>query len=373
MLASPGSNSEIGHKMANLIEIRDLIVKRDASTVLNMAEMTIRDGEVLAVIGPNGAGKSTFMLVLARLLTPESGTISFKGDFFKNLDELSYRRRISLVLQEPLLMDTSVFNNVALGLRFRGISDDVIARRVDTWLERLGISHLAKRPARKVSGGEAQRISLARALVLQPELLLLDEPFSALDAPTRIHLQEDLQAILKDTGITTVFITHDLDEALLLGERVAVLIDGKLKQLGTPDVVFNTPVDEQVAVFVGTETIIPGKIVQSSEGLAIVSHADHVLEAVSDLPVGREVYLCLRPEDVTIWPHEVAPVSSARNRLNGKINALYPQGALIRVAVDCGFPLTALITRASAREMGIQVGTWVDSSFKASAVHLIPR
>ena len=359
--------------MTNLIEIEDLLVQRETQTVLTIEHIAVREGEVLAMIGPNGAGKSTFMLVLARLLKPASGRITFRSQPIETLDELAYRRRIGLVLQEPLLLDTTVFNNVATGLRFRGLSKDEINARVSTWLELLGIAHLAKRSAHKLSGGEAQRASLARAFALQPELLLLDEPFSALDAPTRTRLQEDLQALLKTTRITTIVITHDLDEALLLGERVAVLIEGRLRQIGTPEEVFSTPKDEQVAAFVGVETVIPGKIIESSEGRVIVSHPGHLLEAVSDLPVGREVLFCLRPEDVTLWPQETAPASSARNRLTGKIETIYPQGALMRVVVNCGFPLMVLVTRTSAREMSLEQGSQVAASFKASAVHLIPR
>lgn len=359
--------------MNNLIEIKDVVVKREAQTVLEIDNVSIREGEVLAVIGPNGAGKSTLMLVLARLLKPVSGKITFHYKAFESLDELTYRRKISLVLQEPLLLDTTVFNNVAIGLRFRGLSKGEINQRVDAWLERLGIAHLAKRPARKLSGGEAQRTSLARAFAIQPELLLLDEPFSALDAPTRARLQEDLQGLLRTTDITTIFITHDLDEALLLGERVAVLIEGHLKQVGTLEEVFSAPKDEQVAAFVGVGTIIPGRIIERNEGRVIIAHQKYLLEAVSELDVGREVLFCLRPEDVTLWPQGTPLASSARNRFGGNIQAIYTQGALMRVVVDCGFPLMALITRTSAREMNLVEGKQVAASFKASAVHLIPR
>lgn len=359
--------------MKNLIEVQGLEVKRETQTVLKIDEITVLEGQVLAVIGPNGAGKSTFILVLARLLKPVAGSINFRGQSIDSLDELAYRRRIGLVLQEPLLLDTTVFNNVATGLRFRGLPNEEIKARVTTWLERLGIDHLAKRSARKLSGGEAQRTSLARAFALQPELLLLDEPFSALDAPTRSRLQEDLQALLKTTDVTTIFITHDLDEALLLGERVAVLIEGQLRQIGTAEEVFSSPKDEQVAEFVGVGTVIPGKIIESSEGRVIIAHADHRLEAVSDLPIGREVLFCLRPEDVTLWPQQAAPTSSARNRLTGKIASIHPQGALIRVVIDCGFTLMALITRTSACEMSLQPDQQVSATFKASVVHLIPR
>jgi tungstate transport system ATP-binding protein len=240
-------------------------------------------------------------------------------------------------------------------------------------LGRLGIAHLRDRPARKLSGGEAQRTSLARALALQPEVLLLDEPFSALDEPTRLQLIDDLQKLLATTHVTTVFVTHDRDEAMFLGDRVAVLLGGRLRQVGPPEQVFNAPADGEVAAFVGVETVISGQVIASGEGQVVVYANDLHLEAVGELEVGRSVLLCLRPEDITISPPDGARKSSARNRLSGRIVRMAPQGPLVRLTVDCGYPIVALVTRASAREMGMAEGEEVVASFKASAVHLIPR
>jgi molybdopterin-binding protein len=254
--------------------------------------------------------------------------------------------------------------------------------RVGEWLERLGVAHLRERRSRQLSGGEAQRVSLASAFAIQPELLLLDEPFSALDAPTRLRLLDDFQALLAATRVTTLFITHDLDEALLLGDRVAVLLDGRLRQVGAPDEVFNAPSDEDVAAFVGVETVIPGKVVSAHEGVLVIYAGEIRLEAVGEAAPGRFVLLCLRPEDVTLWPRDGAPVSSARNRLAGRVVHTAPQGPLVRVMVECpsgesrlneAIPLVALVTRASARELDLSEGTPVTASFKASAVHLILR
>ena len=236
--------------MKTLVEIQDLFVKRGRNPVLQLDELTILDGEVLAVVGPNGAGKSTLLLTLARLLKPEHGKILFNDGQAEAESDTAYRRRIALVMQDPLLFDTSVFENVASGLRFRGVSKDVIRRDVPLWLERLGVGHLAKRRANELSGGEAQRVSLARALVLKPQLLLLDEPFSALDPPTRSRLLEDLGALLDETATTTVFVTHDLNEAAQLAGRMAVIVGNRLRQVGIPDEVFASPVDQDVAQFV---------------------------------------------------------------------------------------------------------------------------
>jgi len=237
--------------MTALVEVRGLRVVRGRRQVLEIDHLGAESGQVLAVVGPNGAGKSSLLLALARLLKPERGEIFFNGQTADRMSDLDYRRRLGLVLQEPLLLDTSVFENVATGLRFRHFPKDEITRRVETWLERLGIASLRRLPAARLSGGEAQRVSLARAFALQPELLLLDEPFSSLDSPTRSHLLDDLQALLAETSTTTIFITHDLNEAARIADWVAVLLDGRLRQVGSPEQVFSIPIDDEVAAFLG--------------------------------------------------------------------------------------------------------------------------
>jgi tungstate transport system ATP-binding protein len=360
--------------MRLLLKVEGLVIHRENDFTLNVAELAIQQGEILAVIGPNGAGKSTLMLAIADLIKPESGFIKFENTPLSRIPSLQYRRKLGLVLQEPLLLNSSVFNNVATGLRFRNTPKAEVKRKVDLWLERLGIQALSKRSARKLSGGESHRVSLARTFVLEPELLLLDEPFSALDTPTRTALLQDLQSLLRELHTTTIFVTHDLDEALLLADKVAVLIDGKLHQTGTPQEVFATPVDPQVAAFVGVETIIPGKVIESHEGVAVVKSNGFILEGMGDMLAGREVFLCLRPEDVTLWTADSTnPRSSARNNLHGKVASLQPQGALVRVVVDCGFPLVSLITRASSVLLKLKPGKDIVASFKATAVHLIGR
>ena len=357
--------------MTALFEIHDLVIHRQGQLVLSIDRLTVEEGEILAVIGPNGAGKSTLLLALARLLEPTTGQIQFRGRPIPH--DLAYRRRIALVLQDPLLLNMSVYNNIAAGLRFRRLPRADTNVRVRDWLTRLGIENLQERPAARLSGGEAQRVSLARALALQPELLLLDEPFGALDAPTRTRLIDDLHILLKSTATTTVFVTHDQDEAMLLGDRVAVLLGGHLRQIGTPEAIFATPADAEVAAFVGVETVIAGQVTHAEEGLLTVRAYEYTLEAVGDFDPGRQVLFCLRPEDVTLWVNSEMKQSSARNRLSGKIARMTPQGPLVRVIVDCGFPLVSLITRASARQMGLKENLPVTATFKASAVHLIPR
>jgi tungstate transport system ATP-binding protein len=214
--------------MTHLIEIRDLLVRREKRVVLEIERLDIKRGETLAVIGPNGAGKSTLLLVLARLLKAERGEVRFKGQVITPRGDLAYRRRIGLVMQDALLLNRSVFDNVATGLRFRHLTKDEIAHRVDEWLERLGITHLRQRPAMQISGGESRRVALARAFVLQPDLLLLDEPFSALDRTSRHKLQEDLKSILAGADMTVVFSTHSETDVQKLAERKIELEGGRL-------------------------------------------------------------------------------------------------------------------------------------------------
>jgi tungstate transport system ATP-binding protein len=357
--------------MSARLSLRDVTVRRGGRLVLDVPVLDLAAGEVLAVLGPNGAGKSTLLQVMALLERPVTGTVAVDGVRVRG-PVLALRRRMAMVLQEPLLLDGSVRDNVALGLRLRGVPRGERQRRADRWLDRLGIAHLATRPAHALSSGEAQRAALARALALEPDVLLLDEPFSGLDAPARARLIADLAALLRETGQTAVLVTHDRDEALRLGDRVAVLIGGRLRQLGPTAEVFSHPADPEVAAFVGMETVVPGRVEETNEGLARVRVGSVLVEAAA-APVDGAVLLCLRPEDVVLAPPAAAEgPSSARNRLVGRVTAVTPAGGLERVELDCGFPLVALITRRTAEELDVRPGVQLLATFKASAAHLIP-
>ena len=233
-----------------LLALENILVRYGDSVGLDIPALTIERGECLAVIGPNGAGKSTLLRLMGLLQKATEGKIYFHNHEVIQTDGLAIRRRMASVFQEPLLLTASVYENAALGLKLRGLDRRAAEQRVLPWLERLGISQLAKRQARSLSGGEAQRASLARALVLDPEILLLDEPFSPLDPPTRDGLLVDLERILRETGITTILVTHHREEAFVLGDRVAVLIAGKIHQIGSAAEVFLRPSNDAVARFV---------------------------------------------------------------------------------------------------------------------------
>ena len=232
-----------------MIEIRNLLIQRNKRDVLRVDALDIKRGETLAIVGPNGAGKSTLLLALAHLLPTARGEIAFNGKPLKQWDELEYRRKISFVFQSPLLLDMTVEQNIALGLKFRGVSKDETHERVGRRIKQLGIESLSKRRASQLSGGEAQRVSLARAFVLEPELLLLDEPFAALDPPTRKKLIDDLSALLAEDQRMAVFVTHNLNEAAQFSQRIAVIVDGVVRQVGTAKQIKSKPADETVKAF----------------------------------------------------------------------------------------------------------------------------
>ncbi|TET97596.1 MAG: ABC transporter ATP-binding protein [Dehalococcoidia bacterium] len=353
--------------------LRGVLVERAGRGILTVPELDVLPGEVLAVVGPNGAGKSTLIHVLALLERPSAGEVLLDSRPVRG-NLLPYRRRMAVVFQEPLLLDATVESNVGSGLALRGVPRAERVVRVRRWLERFGIAELARRPARTLSGGEAQRVSLARALALEPDVLLLDEPFAALDEPTRQALIDDLDQALGQTGATVVFVTHDRAEALRLGDRVAVIIGGRIRQVGPPSQVFAQPADEEVAAFLGVETIVPGRVRSLERGLAVVEVAGCRVEASSAVEVGGEVLVCLRPEDIVLSPAEDHPgPTSARNRLPAVVQRIVNVGPQVRVELDAGFPLVALITKQSLEELSLDAGSRVAASFKAAAVHLIPR
>ena len=361
-----------------MLAAEGLMVRRGGTVVLDVPSLAVGPGEILAVVGPNGAGKSTLLRVLGLLERPTQGALRLRGTTVgPGGPTLPWRRRMAAAFQDPLLCDTTVAANVALGLRLRRARAAAAHGRVRAWLDRLGIAHLASRPARNLSGGEAQRVSLARALVLDPEILFLDEPFSSLDPPTREGLIADLERILREGGTTTVFVTQDRQEALRLGDRIAVLMGGRIAQLDRPEVVFAAPASEEVARFMGIETILPGRVAGRRDGLAQIEvggAGEAIVEAIGDAPVGAPVLVCLRPEDVTLARQAgPPPPTTARNRIAGRVARLTALGPQVRVQVDGPVTLTALITRQSREDLALAPGDPVVATFKASAVHLLRR
>ncbi len=357
-----------------ILEANHLRVEREGTLLLDIPSLKIEKGETLALIGPNGAGKTTLLQTFSLLITPFQGALFFNGKRVgTELSVLEYRRKLAMVFQEPLLFQTDVFNNVASGLKIRGIKKNEIHERVMEQLERFGISHLRNRSARTLSGGEAQRTNLARAFAIQPEFLFLDEPFASLDPPTRDSLLVDLESVLSHTKTTTLFATHERLEAVRLSDRVAVMNRGRIEQMGPPEEVMNDPATEFVASFLGIETMLKGKVVRKEGGTFVASISGKEIEAIGEVDCGEAVVLCIRPEDVTLSSSPLKEKTSARNVFTGRILRIVPLGPYQKVHLDCGFPLVAYITHPSQKTLSLTEGIEVKASFKATAVRVIKK
>ena len=334
---------------------------------LKNVTFSLDKGEYFVILGPTGAGKTLILETIAGFHIPRTGRIFLDGKEATDLPP--EKRNIGLVYQDySLFPHMTVEENVAFGLKMRGISKKEVETKVQRIMDSVGIIHLKNRFPSTLSGGEQQRVALARALVIDPDILLLDEPLSALDPRTRESLREELKRIHKVRGITTIHVTHDQTEALALADQIAVILNGKVIQIDTPFKVFNEPVNEKIAVFVGMENVIKGKIVANEDGVALVETGKFQVHALSNLFEG-EVNVFIRPENIIL--SEARLRSSARNSIRGKIISITQLGAMFRIRMDNG--LTAFVTKQAIEDLGLKIGKIVYASFKATAIHLTRR
>jgi molybdate transport system ATP-binding protein len=328
---------------------------------------------VTVLFGPSGSGKTTVLRCLAGLERPDEGHIRFGTETWfdagRGIHLPPQRRGIGYLSQDyALFPHLTVADNIGYGLG--SLSRAERRRRVGEMIGLFGLTGLEGRYPRQVSGGQQQRVALARALARRPRLLLLDEPLSALDAPTREQLRRELRRLLSGLQVPTVIVTHDAMEAVALGDFVAVLDEGRIRQSGPVQEVFTRPADAAVARIVGVETVEPARVLEASGGLATVAVGPVQLVVLCQDP--GEGYVCIRGEDVTLEKGVTTP-SSARNRLTGLVRTLVREGPLVRVGVDCGFALTAVITHQACLELELREGDTVTAVVKASALHLVSR
>ena len=229
-------------KNNKVIEAKNLRLVKNKQDIFKVQSFDLKKGEVLSLIGPNGAGKTSLLLTLALLQSFSEGVLYFQGNQVTKAKIISFRRQMAVAFQEPLLFDTTVEQNILLGLKIRGKTKKEARERADYWMSRLGIRHLAARVARHLSGGEAQRVNLARALVLEPEVLFLDEPFAALDYPTKNTLLNELGLLLGEARQTTLFVTHDYTEISFLTSKVAVMHQGKIIKNSSLEEIFGSDI-----------------------------------------------------------------------------------------------------------------------------------
>jgi len=344
------------------------------SLSITLGEFSVRDvslevkpNEFFIILGPTGAGKTILLETIAGLHVPDTGRISL-GD--REITRCEPRERnIGMVYQDYMLFPhLTVAENIAFGLRQRNVPYDKQRELVNEMSTLLEIGHLAGRYPGSLSGGEQQRVALARALVLRPAILLLDEPMSALDSHTRERMRGELSRIRRLTGTTVIQITHHFDDVFALADRIAIMREGGIVQVGETSEVFLHPADTFVAEFLGIGNIIRGSSARSGNIAKITTAHGPAFFAASDI-VG-DVVVTLHAEDVIL---SKAPFdSSARNCLPGTVSEIIPSGSTVRVILDAGFPLTALLTRESCCDLDLEPGNMVYATFKATAVHVIP-
>lgn len=321
--------------------------------------MPLDPAMVLVLFGPSGAGKTTLLRLIAGLEAPDEGEILFAGRAWTALPP--QRRRAGFLFQDyALFPHLTVAENVFYGA----------GRPRRDLLKSFGLDDLARRLPRTLSGGEQQRVALARALAAEPALLLLDEPLSALDAATRTRMRVRLRRDLMAAQIPAIVVTHDRTEALTLGDAMAVMIDGRIRQTGAVAEVFRKPADAEVAAAVGVENVLPARIIAREGGLAMLDLGAAHLQAVDDGVEGA-VLASIRAEDIGL-ARDMGGETSVRNRLKGTIVSVTLEGPLARVELDCGFPVVALITAQSAADLNLGPGQRIVAVVKTTSVHLLP-
>lgn len=318
-----------------IIKTENLSKKFTDNRALDDINIEIKEGEVLAILGASGAGKTTLLRILNLLERPTSGEIYFNG---RNVDSYPsftpLRRKMAMVIQGAPVFDTSVYNNIAWGLKVRCEDKKSVREKVTYVLKLVGLEGYEKRNARTLSGGEAQRVAFAMAVVFKPEVLLLDEPTANLD-PITEELIEDLISQINRMGITIVIATHKQHEAINLANRVIVINDGKIAQAGTPNEIFHKPRTEFVARFTGAKNILGGTVVKKDGEQMVVKTKDFDIHMPSaDADTGDIISFCIRPEDVMILRADIQINSERKNVFEGRIRKITPYGgSLIRIHI----------------------------------------
>lgn len=335
----------------------------DGKEVLKDISIEFKEGEITSIIGPNGAGKTTLLRILNLLTTPTSGKLFFDNCELKKA-ALALRRRMTMVLQNPIMFNGSVYNNVAYGLKIRGIKSPKF--EVEKALSIAGLSKIKNQSALTLSGGEAQRAAIARALVLRPEVLFLDEPTADLDPLSKKIIENIIPAINREYGATIIIALHDLLAGERLSNRLIMMMDGKIVQEGLPEEIFDRPNSSHTARFVGIENLFEGKLF-SRDGVATLDVGGGVkIEVVTSLR-GRAC-ASLRAEEIILSLHPFS--SSARNCLCGTIKNIEDRGPTSLISIDTGVIFRAIVTRRSKKEMELREGKKIFLTFKASSVNV---
>jgi molybdopterin-binding protein len=341
--------------------------------VVDVDHVEIGAGETLALLGPSGAGKTTLLAILGLLERPDAGQVYLDGKPVSTKDP-SARMQMAAAFQSPYLFKGTVADNVAYGLKLRRMPAAGRRDAVAKALERVSLEGWESRSALTLSGGEAQRVALARALVLKPRVLLLDEPLSSLDPLIKGRLTQDFARIIGEESMTTLYVTHDQNEAMAVGDTMIILRDGRSVAQGHVDDVMGLPPDEWTASFIGSEPPLEGTVVESTQGLVAIDVGGPVIYATGAIEPGTRVLAGIRPEDVLLFEGDAdIPKSTARNRSLGTVTDIQLWGVMYHLVVDVGGArIASRVSRASVREMQLEQGSEVQVVFKATAVRVRP-
>jgi ABC-type Fe3+/spermidine/putrescine transport system ATPase subunit len=356
--------------MKTKVSLQGITKSFGKTPVLSGIELNLAEGCFLSIVGPSGSGKTTLLRIIAGFLGPDRGKVFIDG---KDVTmEPPRNRGIGMVFQHyALFPNLTVYENVAFGLRARKLPESETKRRVERMLALVHLEEKAQSYPRELSGGQQQRVALARALAVEPGLLLLDEPLSALDAKVRLELRYELKRIQEEMGITTIYVTHDQEEALSISDLVAVLSRGTLAQLGKPEEVYSQPQTHFVAEFIGISTILEVEVISAREGK--FRFQDMVLQGKSIIEDVTRVSVMLRPEHLSVWRKGERVVSNHNwNILEGKVLGQVFLGSLLRLAIAVG-NTTFLVDVQNKVENRFRSGEEVEIGFPPEVVHYLYR
>lgn len=336
---------------------------------LKNVSLEVKQGEYFVILGPTGSGKTLLLELIVGLYIPNKGKIFIEG---KDITyEVPEKRNLGFLYQDySLFPHFSVRNNIEYGMKLRNMSKTEIDNKLKELSKMFKIQNLMHRDVTTLSGGEQQRVALARALATNPKVLLLDEPFSALDENTKANLISEMKELHRKEGITFIHVTHSQEEAMILADRIGIIMNGTIVQVGTPEEIFYKPKTKEIARFVKIENIWEGKVIEKRNEEIVIEIKGKKIVAISNhFKVGDEVRLIIRPEDVVIGKGN----TSARNVFKGVVSDVIKHGFYNIVRIDCGFQVEAAVTKQSIENLNIKEGKNINIFFKATSIQVIKK
>jgi spermidine/putrescine ABC transporter ATP-binding subunit len=336
------------------VSIIDVSKSFGSLKAINRLNITVEDGEFLSLLGPSGCGKTTLLRLIAGLVIPDSGRILIGGQQVEHIP--TYERNLAMVFQNySLFPHMTVFDNVNFGLKIRGLALDEARKRVGKALEMVRLPGYETRYPNQLSGGQQQRVALARAIVYEPDVLLLDEPFGALDRKLREEMQIELKTLQRELGVTTIFVTHDQEEALTISHRIAVIWNGHLEQLDTPEGIYERPASSFVSDFIGITNLLRGQMIEMDKRRIFKTEQGLYIPWVNVPQDGRHAKISIRPEKIELTP---AKPEDGQPVIVGRVTERIYLGAITRYHInfESGDKLIVVLSAQQGKKLEIEQG-----------------